>query len=97
MNGDVEHPISFRFEPKVLGGHTHVEVWAGAAPPTGRGHCGTLVMRNEEWHVLQQLIEFHYDGDPPDEQKTLTRFEGVATTGWRPVYADDPAFVIGFG
>ena len=51
MLGDDEHPISFRFAPRIEGAHVKIVVWAGLAGM--RGTCGELTMRTEEWAVLR--------------------------------------------
>jgi len=45
--------VLFRYE--VLGGHTHVAVFAGK-DEDHRGKCGDLVFRNEEWHLFQPVL-----------------------------------------
>lgn len=51
-------PISVRFAPREHGPGPHVlvGVWAGDGD-TGRGNCGTLTMRREEWAVLRDAME----------------------------------------
>ena len=41
-------PLMYRFYFTVLGGHTHIRVFAGTTPGA-LGKCGDLTMRNEEW------------------------------------------------
>jgi hypothetical protein len=41
----------FRFRFKVLGGHTHITLFAGTGS-LSLGLCGGLVMRNEEWDAF---------------------------------------------
>lgn len=74
--GDVEHPISFLFQPKVeQGEHVVIEVRAGLRPH--RAITGELIMRAEEWAVLRELmrrarsapatselVDLHLDADP---------------------------------
>lgn len=55
MLGDVEHPVSFRFDPEIRGQHVHVRVRAGQAGM--RADCGTLVMRREEWAALRWAMQ----------------------------------------
>lgn len=57
MLGDAEHPISFRFQPVERGDGPHilVVVWAGHRE-SGRGKCGTITLRREEWTVMRALL-----------------------------------------
>jgi len=45
----------FRMCYQVLGGHTHVRVFAGEGT-LSLGHCGELAFRNEEWTAFQQNL-----------------------------------------
>ena len=45
-----EDRVKFRLRYQVLGGHTHVRVFAGKGEALGK--CGDLVFRNEEWTAL---------------------------------------------
>lgn len=47
--------ISLSFEPHLIGGHCHVKVRAGQ--PGSRGLCGELIMRPDEWALLEALLE----------------------------------------
>lgn len=48
--GDSEHPISFRFEPRIEGAHVKVTVRSGIAG--SRAFAGELVFQPEEWAVF---------------------------------------------
>jgi len=52
--GDPEHPISFRFEPRVEGAHVKVYVRAGLAGM--RAFAGELSLRKEEWAALVEVL-----------------------------------------
>jgi hypothetical protein len=45
----------FRFRYEVLGGHTHVRLFAGRGT-LSLGKCGDLVFRNEEWHAFVKEV-----------------------------------------
>lgn len=45
----------FRFRYKVLGGHTHVRVFAGRGEGS-LGNCGSLAFRNEEWEAFKNAF-----------------------------------------
>ena len=45
----------FRLSYRVLGGHTHVRVFAGQGT-LSLGACGNLVFRNEEWTAFQENL-----------------------------------------
>jgi len=45
----------FRFRFEILGGHTHVGLWAGRRE-AALGKCGNLVFRNEEWDEFRKAI-----------------------------------------
>jgi hypothetical protein len=51
---------------EVLGGHTHVRVFAGSATSHGLGKCGDLIFRNEEWEAYMAtknpIVEFLPEG-----------------------------------
>jgi len=42
--------MTFRLRYQVLGGHTHVRVFAGEGQTLGK--CGDLIFRNEEWEAF---------------------------------------------
>ena len=42
--------MKFRMYYRILGGHTHVRVFAGKGETLGK--CGDLVFRNEEWDAF---------------------------------------------
>ncbi len=46
----------FRIHYRVLGGHTHVRVFAGKGS-LSLGHCGDLTFRNEEWEALRKHLD----------------------------------------
>lgn len=48
--------FKFRFRYVVLGGHTHIRMFAGPSKGTTLGLCGSLVMRNEEWEEFWKLL-----------------------------------------
>jgi hypothetical protein len=45
----------FRLRFTIGGGHTHVRVFAGRSV-NGLGNCGHLVLRNEEWEDLRNVL-----------------------------------------
>ena len=45
--------MEFKFYYDVLGGHTHVQVFAGEK---SLGKCGDLCFRNEEWEVFMEEL-----------------------------------------
>jgi len=57
----------FRLRYKILGGHTHIRVFAGQGE-TSLGKCGDLVFRNEEWvefigQLTKTSIEFRHEDE----------------------------------
>jgi len=46
----------FRLRYKILGGHTHIRVFAGQGEAS-LGKCGDLVFRNEEWELFKQSLK----------------------------------------
>jgi len=46
--------VKFRLRFRVLGGHTHVRVFAGKGETLGK--CGDLVFRNEEWEAFVRQL-----------------------------------------
>lgn len=49
-------PFLFRFRYEVLGGHTHVRLFAGKGAGS-LGKCGGLIFRNEEWTAFRKEVE----------------------------------------
>lgn len=47
--------LSVHFRYEVLGGHTHVAVFAGK-DADHRAKCGDIVFRNEEWALLKPVL-----------------------------------------
>lgn len=74
MNGDAEHPLSFRFEPRRQGPHVVVGVWAGNRD-AGRGNCGTLTFREEEWAAFRLLVETAPITDS-EQERTIEQLYG---------------------
>jgi len=68
----------FRFRYRVLGDHTHVQLFAGRTVGS-LGNCGALVFRNEEWEAFMALthgkpgVQFIAEGDPVPE---IAQWEG---------------------
>lgn len=74
MLGDDEHPISFRFQiAEENPVHARVVVWAGHRA-SGRGNCGTLMLRVEEWRVLREILAYGSDSWVAD-----SIVDGIAT------------------
>ena len=51
--------MSFKFYFKVMGGHTHIRVFAGPHPDYTHGKCGDLVMTNEEWQAFKNVSQYN--------------------------------------
>ena len=52
---------------EVLGGHTHVRVFAGVVNAGALGKCGDLTFTNEEWEAYKEatkspMVEFTPEG-----------------------------------
>lgn len=82
MLGDDEHPISFHFEPKVAGEHTHVTVRAGIKG--SRAVVGELVFRSVEWAVFRTLLETAPPMDPRAMDRLQPIYESITRNGARP-------------
>ena len=63
---------------EVLGGHTHVRVFAGVVNAGALGKCGDLTFTNEEWEAYkeatpeQQAVNDAAAASPPLIRKTVT-------------------------
>lgn len=50
----------FLFRGRLLGGHVHVDVWAGSAAQRelqARPRLGTLIMDPDQWRAFQALVD----------------------------------------
>lgn len=71
--------IRFRIYFQILGGHTHIKVFAGPARGT-LGSCGDLSMSNQEFHVLRKALE-RSKGIGQVEQFEFINEEGTTSNG----------------
>lgn len=71
--------LSVHFRKRVLGGHTHVEVFAGR-DEHHRGKCGDLVFRNEEWELLEPVLVA--------ADRTILSAVAIEITEWHEVEED---------
>ena len=59
----------FKFRHMLLGGHVHVQVFAGNNPDA-LGKCGDLIFREEEWDEFRKRGRAHFqfvdDTEPED-------------------------------
>lgn len=64
----------FRFRYIVLGGHTHLRLFAGKTE-AGLGKCGDLIFRNEEWEEFLKRIGAGFEVLPeePRHEQDLSR------------------------
>ncbi len=79
IDGRLPHRRQVAIYPKVAGGHTHITIFTGKGYGA-RGRAGDIVVRNEEWQVIEyalRLIEvllpgvFEIRTDTMEEPETV--------------------------
>lgn len=61
--------MHFRLRYRVLGGHTHVRVFAGPTRKSAHGRCGELILTNEEWAAFSGGLAAYYEQYVPPEER----------------------------